>query len=338
MPKKPDQDRIREYAEKWLKGEISPVEKSIFEQWYNEVPDHEDSWESMETESAFRERIFGQVIQKIHQENETVPFRIPKRAAIRRIIAVAAMLLVTVGLYHVTRDTVRLPESGSPVVLKDNKILDQTTAYTRHLKLPDGSTVILNANSKIEYSGNFSGKSREVILVGEAYFDIQHDASRPFIIHTGGIRTTVLGTAFNINADPAGKKIVISVTRGKVKVENKSKLLAILTPNEQVVCSDDSSAAEKNLIKPEISVIDWTRQDMVFEDVSFREIVELLNRRYGVNIRFKNPELEKCTIKAFFSGLEPLEKVLDVLSIISNSSYTAIDQKNFLLDGKGCGE
>ena len=77
---------------------------------------------------------------------------------------------------------------------------------------------------------------------------------------------------------------------------------------------------------------------MVFEDISFEKVSQLLSRRYAIDINFKNSSLKKCTIKAFFNGTEPLEKVLDVLCIISNASYTRTDNKSILLDGQGCGE
>jgi len=82
---------------------------------------------------------------------------------------------------------------------------DHTIHYNRYITLPDGSTVILHAGSKLDYPVSFNGNTREVNLIGEGYFDVQHDPARPFIIHTGHLKTTVLGTAFNIKAN-AGEK------------------------------------------------------------------------------------------------------------------------------------
>lgn len=87
-----------------------------------------------------------------------------------------------------------------------NKAGDQLTGFIRHLTLPDGTTVVLQANSRLRYPEKFTGNTREITLSGEAYFDVAHDAQKPFIIHTGKIRTTVLGTAFKISAMPGGKK------------------------------------------------------------------------------------------------------------------------------------
>jgi transmembrane sensor len=344
MPVHPEKNRLRELAEKWLKGEITPEEKAFIEQWYNNEPGKPVFWETPESEAEVRDRIFSRLQASIaasKPDEETPVIRINQfRRNIRRIAAIAAIFAVAIlGIRFLFQREKQIITSAEQVslVAPDARVLDQTTNYTRHLTLPDGSTVVLKANSKLDYSGNFSGKSREVILVGEAYFDISHDEKRPFIIHTGEVKTTVLGTAFNINANPQSRRIVIAVTRGKVKVEKQDKVLAILHPNQQVICNPNAAEGELKEVNAEALVTDWTRQDMVFDGQSFLQIVDLLNRRYGVDIRLNNAALEHCTIKAFFNGTESLDKVLDVLCIISNSRYSHPDEKQYIIDGEGCG-
>lgn len=344
MPVHPDQNRLRELAEKWLTGEITPEEKSLIEQWYNNEPGTPVFWKTPESEDEVRARIFSRLQETIAASApaEDVPvIGINRfRQNLRRIAGVAAIFAFAILGTWLLFQREKQNKAGTDqvsIVASGSQILDQTTNYTRHLTLPDGSTVILKANSKLDYSGNFSGKSREVILVGEAYFDIRHDEKRPFIIHTGEVKTTVLGTAFNINANPYSRRIVIAVTRGKVRVEKQDKVLAILHPNQQVVCNPNAPEGELKEVNAEALVTDWTRQDMVFDGQSFPQIVDLLNRRYGVEIRLNNPALEHCTIKAFFNGTESLDKVLDVLCIISNSRYSHPDEHRYIIDGEGCG-
>lgn len=340
MPIKLTQDQIREYADKWLKGTIKAEEKELFEQWYNARPPESIAWNTGEQEEEVKEKIFNGLEKEISDEAATIPSIENKRKGIWRIAAgIAAILVLAISIWKWTGNSKEEKAVAAIVYNKETLVIDKVADYTRHMVLPDGSTVILNANSKLDLSGNFSGNTREVILVGEAYFDIAHDEKKPFIIHTGQIKTTVLGTAFNINAYPDAKKITISVTRGKVKVENNKKVLGVLMPDQQITCNVMAAEAEQHPVNAATIVTDWTKQDMVFEDVSFEKIVQSLNRRYGVDISFKNPALRNCTIKAFFNGTESLEKVLDVLCIISNASYMmAGDNKTIVLDGKGCEE
>src|ERR1700730_1758658 len=79
--------------------------------------------------------------------------------------------------------------------LKNQPITHKT--QTKYIRLPDGSTVLLNKNSSLEYPENFNGNTREVTLIGEGYFDIQHNLEKSFIVQAGNVQTTVLGTAFS---------------------------------------------------------------------------------------------------------------------------------------------
>jgi ferric-dicitrate binding protein FerR (iron transport regulator) len=337
MPPFLTQAQLKEYAEKWLKGTITPEEKELFEQWYNNQPPDSIEWPGDETEGAIQEKIFNNLQQAISEDNNNTPVVKQRWLTPWRMAAsVAALILLSVAVlkWPGSHDK-KLPAQASSLLNKT--ILDKTTDYTRHLTLPDGSTVVLRANSKLDYSGNFSGNSREVILVGEAYFDIVHDEKRPFIIHTGEVKTTVLGTAFYINANPGSKKITIAVTRGKVRVEKNQQVLAVLAPDQQVTYNpEEQKPGQQQKVNALAIVTDWTKQEMVFEDISFEKAIQLLSRRYNVAISFKNPALQNCTIKGYFNGTESLEKVLDVLCIISNSSYTIAENKSILLDGQGC--
>jgi ferric-dicitrate binding protein FerR (iron transport regulator) len=207
--------------------------------------------------------------------------------------------------------------------------------HSRYVTLPDGSKVVLHAGSHLEYPAAFSGTVREVTLSGEAYFDIQQDRSRGFVINTGSVRTTVLGTAFNIKAYPGSHQIVVSVTKGKVKVEDGPKMLAVLTPDQQIVYNIKEATMAQRQVNA-LDQISWTREDMVFESVPFETIAASISKRYHVNITFSNEALKQCLVRASFSGTESLEEVLTVLCTVRNATFTIEDDQHITIDGKGC--
>ncbi len=332
----PTQQQIREYAEKLLRGTITPAEKELLDEWYRNEPLADVYWPVEETETEAEQRILASVRRRMYLAPVRPAIRAQKKRLFWSLAATAAVLAAFCMLVVLYIANGRRTTPVAAVNRITPHVFDKTTNYTRHLTLPDGSTVIVKANSKLDYPDSFAGNSREVILVGEAYFDIARDTKRPFIIHTGEIKTTVLGTAFNINASTDTKKITISVTSGKVKVEQKNKLLAIVDPNQQVTFNISRAQAEKRSVDAFAVVSDWTKQEMAFDDISFEEAMQLLSRRYGVSIDFKNPALKSCTVKAYFNGTESLEKVLEVLCIISNASYSIGPDKVVELSGKGC--
>ena len=331
-------EQIKALAEKWMQGTLSEEERTLFESWYNHQDESCIQWRGNETEEELQNRIYSRIGTELQQGKKTG--RLISMQTWWRVAAAAIILLAgTVTWYAVTSTSTATTETVAdlkPVVKEaDGKLTD----FIRHITLADGTHVVLQANSRLDYPENFTGRAREVILSGEAYFDVAHDSQKPFIIHTGRVRTTVLGTAFNISAPPDGKKIIVSVTRGKVKVEDDQTLLAVLTPDQQVTYIPVTAVISKDIVNANSLVTDWTKHEMMFEGQSFEEVAAMLGRRYGVDIRFKTEALKRCTIKAFFNGTETLDKVLDILCVISNAGYSLLpDGKAVLLDGEGCEE
>jgi len=144
----------------------------------------------------------------------------------------------------------------------------------------------------------------------------------------------VLGTAFNIKADE--KRVIVSVTRGKVKVEDDRKVLAVLTPDQQVLYDVPESKTAQQKVNANSVVTDWTKEDMVFNGISFEEIAGMLSKRYGASVTFKNPAMKHCKIRASFSGTETIEQVVSVLCGIRNGSYVQMTDGTIALDGEGC--
>ena len=200
------------------------------------------------------------------------------------------------------------------------------------LTLADGSKILLHKDAHVDFDPSFSGKTREVTLVGEAYFDIRHD-TRPFIVHTGPITTTVLGTAFNINAHD--KDLTITVLKGKVKVDNGTGDFSILKRNEQVMVDMVNHKLKKIQVdaKEEIA---WKKPYLLFNDVSMREAVDELQQRFHVNVALTNPASENCHVTASFTQGESLEQIVKVLSKINNMDYKLTAAGGFELTGEGC--
>jgi len=200
------------------------------------------------------------------------------------------------------------------------------------LTLPDGSKVLLHKDAHIDFDPAFSGKTREVTLTGEAYFDIRHNP-RPFIVHTGPITTTVLGTAFNINAHE--KALTITVLKGKVKVDNGTGAFSILKRNEQVSVDLVNRLLKKIQVdaKEEIA---WKKPYLLFNDVTIKEAVEELRQRFQVTIVLTNPAVENCHVTASFTHGESLEQIIKVLSKVNNMEYTPAAGGGYALTGEGC--
>lgn len=202
----------------------------------------------------------------------------------------------------------------------------------RCITLSDGSKVLLNQDARVEYEKGFNKKTREVTLHGEAFFSIHNDP-RPFIVHTGTIRTTVLGTAFDINASNEND-IVITVTKGKIKVENAKGQYSILRRNEQIRLDSLQTQLKKIQVNAG-EVLAWKKPYLLFNDVTMKEAMDELAQRFHADIVFTNPAAENCPVTASFTEGESLEEIIRILSKINNMEYT-IDHAHVRISGEGC--
>jgi len=204
------------------------------------------------------------------------------------------------------------------------------------VKLSDGSTVVLNAGSHLEYPASFDGRERrEVLLRGEGYFDIKHDASRPFIVRTGNLTTTVLGTAFNIKAYDDEKNITVTVTRGKVQVSDEDRTLGVITPNQQITFDKLDRQSQQRAVDSN-NAIAWKSHDIFFDDITLQEAATQLEGRFHVSIRFENEKTRTCRFTATFLNGEDLDQILHIICEFNGATYVRDAAGNLLIKGNGC--
>lgn len=202
--------------------------------------------------------------------------------------------------------------------------------------LPDGTKVVLNDNSELNFNGEtFDREAREVNLIGEATFDVVHNSSKPFVVHTGKVSTKVLGTEFNINAYPERDKITVTVLRGLVEVGDGQHVYGQIKPNEQIAVDVHSSEFIQLKTNAE-DAVHWKQNFIVLDDVDLEQAAAIIGKKFNVKITLENPELKKCRIMVRFLNNETLETVLSVISKGLGVNYSIEKDGNVVLRGNGC--
>jgi transmembrane sensor len=206
----------------------------------------------------------------------------------------------------------------------------------REIRMSDGTIVWLNAASSLRYPDEFDGNTREVMLEGEAFFDVARDSSRPFTIHSGEVETRVLGTSFNIKAYHDDATISVGVLTGKVQVtETDSKKAFQLLPDQQVVFNKKNKETTKREGGVKAGLLAWKEGKAQFRNNTFAEVMTTLERTYGVTIRF-DPQLENCSVHADFEDNEPISKVLEKLLLAMDGKVHEEGKQQYYLTGKSC--
>lgn len=228
----------------------------------------------------------------------------------------------------------------------DNTV-STNAGYKASVNLPDGSKVWLNGDSKITYGGDFKGKTREIYLTGEAFFDIAKDKTRPFIIHTRTINLKVLGTSFNVRTYENDKETEASLVHGSIEVtlrDNPDKKI-ILKPGEKILVKNypaadslikhkDPEASEENepiavLAKmhyygSDSSIVEtsWTKNRLVFYDERLDKIALNLERWFNVSVVIKDEPLKKGKYTATIEEGDKLQEVLEALKAAEGFHYS----------------
>jgi transmembrane sensor len=316
--------------DRYLKGTISPDERKLVENWLDDHNQVNTEWQNLD--NTAREQwlagLFADVEETVGLNGRIIPIR-HNRFRWQSIAAIAACVAIFVTLFLERTDIYHSFTHDSLVTV--NAPAEQKMEIT----LSDGSSVWINAGSELKYPKAFNGKTREVYLSGEAYFDIKHSASKSFIVHTGKIITTVLGTAFNINAPNTSEKVIITVTSGKVSVSNQKQLIAFLTPNQQITYNTKGDTHTEEVVDVS-EAIAWQQSDMHFEDITFQEAAKTLEQRFKLKILFANDKIKNCRFSGTALKGNNIDQILRVLCAFNKASYRYSTNNIIIVDGAGC--
>ena len=334
MSDKPTNDRLSYLFQRYLDKTYTPEEYEELMQYMSQPENDQqvrklidEGWlfplPAYEQDASKANSIFNTII-----EQGVITQRPPRKLQplVKYMAAAVMILAIGLGTYYYTQP--------APAVVVQQTPEPPAHVDHRYIRLPDGSTVLLNTGSQLNYPDSF-GNTREVHLTGEAYFDIRHNNDKPFIVYAGNTRTVVLGTAFDIKAFPGQQNVVVTVTRGKVRVEKDEQTIAILTPNEQLVVANNNSAAKKETVNTN-EAIAWKQDDILLDDVPLREAVQELEERFRCTITLGNAALGNCRITASFLHRESLNEVIQVIARINSMDYRFDANNTIKLSGEGC--
>ncbi len=294
-------------------------------------------WESYDVTETNQKVDWDQKYERIIEFAQNYPIeQSPTTAFISRmpLLRAAVILFAVLGTAFILWRSFVPPHKPTLATAGMPKKTKAVTHNRQVINLPDGSTVVLNADSKLVYPPDFTSNTRDVYLSGEGYFDIKHNPAKPFIVHTGPVTTKVLGTAFNINAYRSQDFVTVTVTRGKVEVKRKQKLLGVLVQNEQIVFNAATEVFTKKSVHADTVVL-WKNDEMYFDNISFSEAAIIISNKFNVNITFNEERIRNCQFTAAFNNDATLEQVLTVLGQLNNVSYR-IEENNIFISGTGC--
>jgi len=237
-----------------------------------------------------------------------------KRLLRKRLSQFAAVIIpfiiLLTSILYIYQPTAKLEKDFVVTVKQGNRA---------QVTLPDQTKVWMNSNSKLIYRNRENNK-REVKLIGEAFFKVVKDKSRPFIVSVNNINIEVLGTSFNVKARQGSDIIEASLVEGSIKLSG-SELSQdyYLKPNEKAIYSNTQKSIEVKNTDNEVETA-WKDNKLQFKSERFADVIKRLEEWYGVKIISKCSKIENDLMSGAFKG-ESLETVLETFRIQYNLSY-----------------
>ncbi|MDI9877431.1 FecR family protein [Flectobacillus rivi] len=259
-------------------------------------------------------------------------------------IAATIFLLLSVGIWWYTDKNVN-PQLSHLSQKAIEELVTKTNKSTLKMpvKLPDGSSLLLEPNSTIQFPESFEDSpNREVYLDGQAFFEVVKNPQQPFLVHAKTTVVKVLGTSFTVQSFNTEKEVKVVVKTGKVMVyekEEEDNNRVTLLPNQQVIV-DEQNLMQASAISEEqvVAITSRTSTVLEFNESPVAQIFKKLENLYGVHIYFDQKLLEDCSLTTTL-GEEPLFTKLQIIceAIGPNTKFEVVNEK-IIIQSLGCNQ
>lgn len=314
---------FRELLDRYLKGTATQADREILEQFFESYQAEAKGQEIIRDEVMLRDRLLHKIHQRVDKNEK------PRRRMVAWWLPLAAAIAVfVVAYFFIYRFESRQVSDARQAVL----VSDSTGPAQRIVKvLPDGSTAHLNNRTTLTYPESF-GAVRQISITGEGFFKVVNNG-KPFVVRSGGIKTQVLGTSFNVK-HREGSDTEITLEAGKVDVISSKGESLNLEPGEQAVLREGSETMTKRSVNV-MRYAGWKDNILLFEQTTFEQAIREIEEWYAVDIDIADHTLRQCTITARYQN-EPLGNVLSSLQFLLALNVTRLSDTSFLIEGNGC--
>ena len=314
------ENEIKVLMKKYLNGTITKEEESLLEAFDHKLlsENHQDIFKN----PKHKQQLYQKLAKGIEGSRRKNPMY--------KWTGIAASIIIAIGLGYFGFNHY----SHEQEIVQPTVSLTKTTEWGQKLNLvlADGTEVYLNSGSIIKFPQRFDGNSREVELEGEAFFNVAENPNKPFIIKSGEVETTVLGTSFNVNTYSDSQHVAFTVATGKVKVASQANEIYLL-PNEQGVFDKESKSISKERIDI-ASFLNWKDGIIHFEDAELSQVLQTLERWYGVTFVVDNENIGDCHITATYDN-ERLDAILESIVYAKKGiRYQFLDNHKIQLMGR----
>lgn len=320
----------------YLSGDLSDKDRAMIDYWRKESPENEllyhenlKAWEAMALLHEMEQFNSFEALQKVNKKlskSESATFWM----VVQRIAAILLLPLLVYSGYLTLRNQTKGPGQEQEMM----QTVTSRQGMVAQFALADGTKVWLNSGSELKYPKHFAGDRRDVVLKGEAFFEVAKNINQPFHVNAGELKIEVVGTSFNVVSFDNDTQSEIVLVTGKVALSSGDgqlkKEYGLMHPGERVIYEK----AEQKIFAQDVQVgkyISWREGNLIFDDDVMEDVVKRLSRWFNVEIIINDPEIKNYIYKATFRN-ENLIQVLNLLKLSAPIDYR-ITNRSALPDG-----
>lgn len=342
-----DRAAFRELLIRYCNGTANPAERSMIDHWYELLYDNQlPALPQTELDNIEQEMW----VYLENTGNLTAPFVVYRSKRRKRLVYFAAAAVCIALVISGWLVFFPVPSTISYETSRQKGQLAETvnnTTLPKHINLEDGSYILLEQFSKIAYAKHFGPGKREVYLEGSAFFQVAKDAARPFYVYTNEVVTKVLGTSFDVRANPHDDSIQVRVHTGKVTVykrkngEREQELArghaTIITPNQEVLFNRQQASFTRSITsRPQVinMPVNKSNASFVFTNAPASAVLMALQKAYGITIIFDEESLSHCS----FTGAFTTESFFDRINLLCKAIEATYEQTDgqVIITGSNC--
>ncbi len=314
---------------KFFAGEATPEEAMLISDWVDKSQENKLLFDQLQQVWALNQDTFFTASNKSRVWN-SVTESIKSTKIVRVSFFTPLRIAATVFILLAAGAAVYFLLPTSPT--KEEWITKNSKEEIFKLPLPEGTSIVLNKNSKLSYPKEFKGSTRTVKLSGEAFFDVVHNPDQPFIVDYGEVSVKVLGTSFNVSELKSSFAVETQVIRGKVMMYDKNNSI-IIEAGWTGIYDRVSKKLSRRKTESENNV-GYATHTFTFEDTSLKQVTDNLSNSFGVSFVFENEKLKDCRLTSSYNN-KSLTFILYIITETLNLKYT-VKENTVYLSGDGC--
>jgi transmembrane sensor len=291
---------------RYFSGEVNPEEIIEIKKWLSESKDNllyfrqlKNVWDNTENATDLRN---VNVDNALNLVNKRIKFKTPMETLWfywKRIAAVLVIPLLLANLFYFIYRTTDKTSSQDPVYNELFAAFGTRSA----IKLSDGTSVWLNSGSSIKYPDRFAGNKRKVYLKGEAYFEVESDHRKPFIVETSSLTVKATGTKFNINGYSTAVQEAVTLVSGKVEVslndDKGNTTISKLNP-DQHFSYNKTDGTTLIVNEDTYKYISWKDGKLIFRNEPLSNVVKRISQIFNIDIELRGKDLQNYSFRATF--------------------------------------